>query len=143
MNKRIWIAALVAGMIAGRAGAQAAPAVPQTPNAGERGGGWMNQDTTRLQATQRAQSAFQRLDLNGDGTLTRDEAQQAAAQFLAQRGGGDGSRINARIDRMFAGAASITLQQYEQEALTRFDRQDLNHDGVVTADERQQSRDSR
>jgi len=28
-------------------------------------------------------------------------------------------------------------------ALARFDRQDLNHDGVVTADERQQARGQR
>ena len=37
-------------------------------------------------------------------------------------------------------AQSITLQQAEAQALARFDRDDLNHDGVVTAAERQQAR---
>jgi hypothetical protein len=142
MNKRMWIVAVAAGVLASQAGAQPPPASPQAPVAGERGGG-TKRDLTRQDATQRAQTAFQRLDLNGDGTLTHEEAQQAAAQFMAQRGGGDTSRIDARIDRMFNGAQSITLQQYEQESLARFDRQDLNHDGVVTAAEREQGRDSR
>jgi hypothetical protein len=129
MTKYLFIAA-VAGLIAGQASAQDSPASPEA-----RGG-----DLTRQAATQRAQMAFQRLDLNGDGALTHDEAKQAAAQFMAQRGGGDDSRITARIDRMFAGASSITLQQYEQESLARFDRADLDHNGVVTAAERQQGR---
>jgi hypothetical protein len=44
------------------------------------------------------------------------------------------------INRMFGDAQSITLQQAEAQALARFDRDDLNHDGVVTAAERQQVR---
>jgi Ca2+-binding EF-hand superfamily protein len=142
MNKYLVIAAAAASVFASQAGAQSPPTSPQAPVAGERGGG-MNRDLTRQGAAQRAQTAFQRLDLNGDGTLTHDEAQQAAAQFMAQRGGGDTSRIDARIDRMFNGAQSVTLQQYEQESLARFDRQDLNHDGVVTAAEREQGREAR
>jgi hypothetical protein len=112
------------------------------PQSGLRGN-WLQADTTRQQAQQRADLSFQRLDLNKDGTLTHEEAQQAAAQFMARRGGGDASRITARIERMFAGAQTITLQQYEQVALARFDGQDLNHDGVVTSAERQQGRDAR
>jgi hypothetical protein len=142
MNRFLLIAAASASVLASQAGAQAAPASPQAPVAGERGAG-MSRDQTRQQAQQRAQMAFQRLDLNNDGTLTHDEAQQAATQFMARRGGGDGSRITARIDRMFAGAQTITLQQYEQTALTRFDSQDLNHDGVVTSAEREQGRAAR
>ncbi len=42
------------------------------------------------------------------------------------------------IDEAFAGAPSLTLQQFEAQALARFDAADLNHDGVVTAAERQQ-----
>lgn len=112
------------------------------PQSGLRGN-WLQADTTRQQAQQRADLSFQRLDLNKDGTLTHEEAQQAAAQFMARRGGGDASRITARIERMFAGAQTITLQQYEQVALARFDGQDLNHDGVVTSAERQQGREAR
>ena len=95
-------------------------------------GGWMQQDMTRAQAQQRADAMFQRFDLNHDGVVTRQEAEQAAAQF-----GGRGERM---INRLFAGAQSITLQQAEAQALARFDRDDLNHDGVVTVAERQQAR---
>jgi Ca2+-binding EF-hand superfamily protein len=95
-------------------------------------GGRMQQDMTRQQAQQMAESMFQRFDLNHDGTVTRQEADQAASQF-----GGRGGRM---IDRLFGDAQSLTLQQAEQQALARFDRDDLNHDGVVTAAERQQAR---
>ena len=95
-------------------------------------GGFMQQDMTRAQAQQMADSMFQRFDTNHDGVVTRDEAQQAAAQF-----GGRGQRM---IDRVFGAAQSLTLQQFEAQSLARFDRDDLNHDGVVTAGERQQAR---
>ena len=44
------------------------------------------------------------------------------------------------IDRAFGTAESLTLQQFEAQELARFDRDDLNHDGVVTAAERQRVR---
>jgi Ca2+-binding EF-hand superfamily protein len=96
-------------------------------------GGWM-QDTTRQQAQQMADAMFQRFDVNHDGTVTRQEAEQAAAQF------GAGDRAQRMIDRVFGTAQSLTLQQVEAQALARFDRQDANHDGTVTAAERQQAR---
>jgi hypothetical protein len=95
-------------------------------------GGRMMQDMTRAQAQQMAERMFQRFDLNHDGTITRQEAEQAAAQF-----GGRGQRM---LDRVFADAQSITLQQFQAQSLARFDRDDLNHDGTVTAAERQQVR---
>ena len=39
---------------------------------------------------------------------------------------------------MLGDAVSVTLAQFENQALTRFDREDLNHDGVVTVAERRQ-----
>jgi Ca2+-binding EF-hand superfamily protein len=95
-------------------------------------GGRMMQDMTRQQAQQMADQMFQRFDVNHDGTVTRQEAEQVAAQF-----GGRGERM---IDRLFGDAQSLTLQQAEEQALARFDRDDLNHDGTVTAAERQQAR---
>ena len=89
---------------------------------------------TRQQAQQMADDMFQRLDANHDGVLTRQEAEQAAAQF-----GGSG-RAERMIDRMFGDSQSLTLQQAEAQALSRFDRDDLNHDGTVTGDERKQAR---
>ena len=96
------------------------------------GRGMMMRDMTRAQAQQMADGMFQRFDLNHDGVVTRQEAEQAAAQF--------GGRAQRMIDRMFGSAQSLTLQQAEAAALARFDRDDLNHDGIVTAAERQQVR---
>lgn len=102
-------------------------------------------DQTRAEAQQRADLMFQMLDANHDGVVTRAEAQQAAAQFEAQRGGDNGARSGGRIQRMldraFGAGVSLTLQQFEAQALARFDAQDRNHDGVVTAVERQQLRE--
>ena len=98
------------------------------------GGGRMQQDMTREQARQRADQMFQRFDLNHDGVVTRDEAQQALSQF------GAGKRAERMVDRMFGDSQSITLQQAEAQVLARFDRDDLNHDGIVTSAERQQER---
>jgi EF hand len=125
-----------------------APAMAQAPqtSGGERGG-WMQHDQTRAQAKQRADTLFSMLDANRDGTVTRAEAEQAAAQFAASRGGDNGGRGAGRIERMitqaFGTADSLTLAQYETQALARFDAMDLNHDGVVTAAERQQVREQR
>jgi Ca2+-binding EF-hand superfamily protein len=104
------------------------------------GGGFMQRDFTRQQAQQMADMMFQQLDANHDGVLTRAEADQGAAQFSSPRGGG---RIQRMIAKAFASAQSITLQQFETQALARFDAQDLNHDGTVTAAERQQVREQR
>ena len=95
-------------------------------------GGWMQQDMTRAQAQQLADAMFQRIDLNHDGVVTRDEAKQATAKF--------GERGERMVNRLFGDAQSITLQQAETQALARFDRDDANHDGTVTAAERQQAR---
>jgi hypothetical protein len=100
---------------------------------GERGG-WAMPDQTRAQAQQRADTMFQRFDLNHDGTVTRQEAEQAASQF------GAGGRGEKMIERVFGDAQSLSLQQFEAQSLARFDRDDLNHDGTVTAAEREQVR---
>ncbi len=94
-------------------------------------GGYM-QDMTRVQAQQMADSMFQRFDLNHDGVVTRQEADQAASQF--------GGRAERMVERVFGTAQSLTLQQFEAQQLARFDRDDANHDGVVTVAERQQAR---
>ena len=102
---------------------------------GGRGDGWAQQDMTRAQAQQMADSMFQRFDLNHDGAVTRQEAEQARTQM-----GFGGDRVEKMIARAFGDAQSLTLQQFEAQSLARFDRDDLNHDGTVTAAERQQVR---
>jgi hypothetical protein len=96
-------------------------------------GRWM-EDMTRAQAQQMADAMFQRFDRNHDGVVTRQEAEEAAAKF------GAGDRAERMIARLFGDAQSLTLQQAETQALARFDRDDANHDGIVTAAERQQAR---
>ena len=116
-----------------------APALAQ----GQGGGGFMQRDQTRAEAQQRSDMMFQMLDANHDGTVTRAEADQALAQFQASRGdngGRSGGRMQRMIDEAFAANPSLTLQQFEAQSLARFDAADLNHDGTVTAAERQQAR---
>jgi hypothetical protein len=110
--------------------AMASQAAAQDP-VGRRGG-WGQQDMNRDQAKQAADSMFQRLDTNKDGSVTRAEADAFAAQF--------GDRATRMVDRLFAGAQAVTLQQAEAQALARFDREDLDHNGIVTAAEHQQAR---
>lgn len=114
-------------------GAAIASTAAFAQNQPQQGGRWM-QDMTRAQAQQMTDGMFQRFDLNHDGVVTRQEAEQAASQF------GAGHRAEKMIDRMFGSAQSLTLQQAQAQALARFDRDDLNHDGVVTGAERQQVR---
>jgi hypothetical protein len=97
--------------------------------------GWAQQDMTRQQAQQMADAMFQRFDLNHDGTVTRQEAEQARAQM-----GFGSERAEKMIARVFGDTQSLTLAQFEAQSLARFDRDDLNHDGTVTAAERQQAR---
>jgi Ca2+-binding EF-hand superfamily protein len=127
MNKLFFAVALGATIISTAAGAQ-----------GQGGGGWQQQDMNRQQAQQMADGMFQRLDVNHDGVVTRAEAEQAA-----QQAGGGGGRYGRMIERSFGTAQSLTLPQFEGQALDHFDAQDLNHDGVVTVAERQQGRAQR
>ena len=118
-------------------------AVVSTPAIAQGYGG--GRDQTRAEAQQRAEMMFQMMDSNKDGTVTKAEAEQALAQFQAMRGGEDnggrgGGRMQRMLDQAFATSQSLTLQQFEAQALARFDAMDLNHDGTVTAAERQQAR---
>jgi Ca2+-binding EF-hand superfamily protein len=96
-----------------------------------------------------ADGMFQQFDVNHDGVVTRAEAEQVAGQMAAARGGGGangdrgGGRAERMISRVFGNAQSLTLAQFEAQALARFDAQDLNHDGIVSAAERQQAREQR
>jgi hypothetical protein len=137
MKKLLVTIALAASVVS-------APLPAQAPGGA---GGFMQRDQTRAEAQQRADTMFQMLDTNKDGILTRAEADQAIAQFQASRGGDQGGRGGDRaqrmIDQAFGAAQSVTPQQFEAQALARFDAADLNHDGTVTAAERQQLRAQR
>ena len=138
MQKLIITIALGAAIIA-------TPALAQAPGGA---GGTMQRDQTRAEAQQRADMMFQMLDTNKDGTVTKAEADAALAQFQAARGGDDQSgrgagRMQRMLDQAFGTAQSLTQAQLEAQVLARFDAQDLNHDGTVTAAEREQLRAQR
>ena len=143
MTKALFFAVAVVAALSSQVSAQQPAPAPGQPQANLRGN-WLQADQTRQQAQQRADMMFQRLDANHDGTVTRQEAEQAAAQMGQGGEGGRGGRFAARMmDRLFSQGDSVTLAQFQAQALARFDRQDLNHDGTVTADERQQARAAR
>jgi len=109
----------------------------------------------------RQDRTFDRLDLDHDGSITRDEMNQAHARMRqrmqerrtergrghrghgAHRGGMGRHSMGMRGDHrqgMFGAQGSITLEQMRDRALQRFDRVDLDHDGIVTGAERQEAR---
>lgn len=99
---------------------------------------------TRDEALKRADSLFGQLDLNHDGIVTRDEALRATMQLRAERKAtgvdvapGIGGHTARFLEREFEGANSINQQQFEQAMLAHFDEMDLNHDGVLSTEERQ------
>jgi Ca2+-binding EF-hand superfamily protein len=109
--------------------------------------------------TEMAGQMFDRMDANHDGNVTRAEFDQARTQMHEGRGegrgggrggwhgrgrgghGGHGMR-GEHGERMFGEQGFITQEQMRERALARFDRMDANHDGTLTAAERQQSREA-
>ena len=126
MKKLVFATALGAMIVSTAAGAQAAP-----------------REISRQQAQQFADAMFQRFDLNHDRVITRDEAEQARAQLTQGGEGKRSAKSEKMIDRPFGTSQSVSKAQFESMALARFDRQDANHDGVVTSAEKEQARASR
>ena len=98
--------------------------------------GHEGRDMTRQDAQAMADAMFQRFDLNHDGVVTRDEAQQALAQFTQGGAGPRAAKAEKMIDRVFGTSQSVTKEQFEAMSLAKFDREDVNHDGIVTDAER-------
>ena len=104
-----------------------------------------------------AGAAFDRLDANKDGVLSRQEfeaGRQNREHRMAARGPGKGARAHMRMHRggmraihgaMFEVADAnrdgrVTLQEATAAALRHFDTADVNRDGQLTPDERIQVR---
>lgn len=93
-------------------------------------------------SSRRASSLFAKADANKDGIVTRAEFDSATANGKIKL-----RRANMRgsaIVRLFDIADSdkdgrVSLAEAQQAALQQFDAADLNHDGVLTPDERRQA----
>lgn len=101
-------------------------------------------------------AAFDRLDTNKDGMISRQEFEAGPAMagrrvFKVREGGagakgGMGRMMGGFHGRMFDMAdankdSRISLQEATDAALRRFDAADLNRDGQLTPEERKQSRE--
>lgn len=81
--------------------------------------------TSRLDFGGMVERRFRALDRNGDDAITPDELPRT------------GSRI-MDLDRNHDGKVSAI--EFSEGMLSRFDRMDLNKDGTLTSDERDQAR---
>ena len=108
---------------------------------------------------------MERLDTNGDGQITKEEAEAAkAARFPEADTNGDGGlsmaemqafraaekarRMETMRQRMFDkadadGNGVISADEFEARGAPMFDRMDADGDGVITAEEMQAMRDRR
>jgi hypothetical protein len=134
MKPLIFAIACSAAILSSQAGAQA-PGAPPEP------------DLTREQARERAEQLFATFDVNHDGVVTRKEAQSVGRRLMMRRAAtgrdvapGIGGHTLRFLEHAFAGMPSVTEQQFEQAFLAHFDQMDANHDGILTAAEREEGR---
>lgn len=78
-------------------------------------------------------AAFDKLDANHDGSLSKAEFLAAVPQ--AQSGSPNGAAMLARLDKNKD--SRVSIDEYRAPMLSRFDRLDTNHDGSLSAAERQ------
>lgn len=93
---------------------------------------------------------FDRLDLNGDGMVTRDEMNQSQAERFARFDANSDGKLNVdeldagirreRAERMFKwldrdGDGAVTQAELGSLGEKMFDKMDANSDGAVSKDE--------
>jgi len=94
----------------------------------------------RAEVEQRAAMMFDRADTNHDGVLTRDEYVAATVALAKARGGTPTEKGIALVKAQFdafdtSHTGRISRADFLAETMAHFDSADLNHDGIVTADE--------
>jgi hypothetical protein len=80
------------------------------------------QVTTRVDWGGRMERRFRELDRNGDDKLAREEWPRADSRLATY----DRDRDD-----------EVSLEEYNEGAIARFDRMDLNRDGTVTSEEQE------
>lgn len=90
-----------------------------------------------------ASEMFDRTDANHDGMISRDEWNAGAAK-MAEMHGGQGMRGRPMMRHMGMmadtdGDRTISREEFQKRALQHFDRVDANHDGKISAAEREQA----
>ena len=90
-----------------------------------------------------AAEMFDRTDANHDGMISRDEWNAGAAKLAEMHGGrGMAGRPMMRHMGMMAdanGDRAVSRDEFQKRALKHFDRVDANHDGTISAAEREQA----
>ena len=95
---------------------------------------------TRLaEVHQRMDAEFTKLDTNKDGQVSKAEFMAAGPQ--APTTAPNGSNLITQLDKNKDG--KISQDEYRAPFLGRFDKADANHDGTLSAAERQSARPAR
>ena len=94
----------------------------------------------RADVERKAESEFDKADVNHDGILTREEYHAALERIVKAKGGTPTAKGWAIVDAQFdavdqAHTGRIPRGNFVAAALAHFDGADLNHDGTVTPDE--------
>ena len=85
---------------------------------------------------QRPDQIFKRLDANGDGNITKAEAETARAHFQERRGDRREQRGDNRFDRLDTDHnGTVSLAEFNARGAERINRLDANHDGQVSPEE--------
>lgn len=101
-----------------------------------RRGGWRGRERTKENVLERARSRFARIDVDSDGTLSRDEITSAMTRRMEGRRGRRMERRLERMQRRLARAdtnrdGTLTAEEFQARADRRFARFDVNGDGRI------------
>jgi hypothetical protein len=86
-----------------------------------------------------AADMFDSTDANHDGTISRDEWNAGAAKLAAMHGRGRPMMRHMAMMADADGDRAISRDEFQKRALEHFDRADANHDGTISAAEREQA----